>query len=465
MDTHTGAQTIIYLRQSMDREGDRLAVTRQLEDCQTLCARRGLPVLGVIDDNDTSASSARKRPGYERLLGMIKRDEVRVIVAWAVDRLVRKLTDLEQLIDLIEAHRVTVLTLSGELDLSTPAGRLNARILASVARAEVETKAARQKRSSLQRATDGRPHAGPRTIGYDHGLKGVRADEAALIREGFSQLLAGASLRSIMRRWNNAGLRTTRGKEWTTRGVRLALTNHRYAGISAYRARSAKAEVMGAGQWQPLVTAEVFEAAQVILSDPERKNAGNSGRERKHLLPQLAVCGRCQGPMRSGIHHGQPILVCTNLNHLARKSAEIEAYVRGEIAKRLRLPGAGIVVESGTPGVDVQALKDEAAALRVKLDELVDMHLDGEINRAQLERGTRRASERLEAIAAAQAAATGDTILAPLLAAVDPGKAFLDLDDLSKERAVIEALCTVTLYPPRMGRAPFDPNTVQIDWR
>jgi hypothetical protein len=130
----------------------------------------------------------------------------------------------------------------------------------------------------------------------------------------------------------------------------------------------------------------------------------------------------------------------------------------------MRLPGAGVTVDSGTPAVDQQALRDEAAALRVKLDELVDLHMDGGITKAQLERGTARAQERLEAIAIAQAAATGDTVLAPLLAAVDPGQAFLEAP-LDTQRAVIQRLCSVTIHAPGMGRQAFNPSTVTFDWK
>lgn len=467
--TTTALRAVVYLRQSMDREGDRYAVSRQLEDGLKLCAARGITSPRVIEDNDTSATSRRKRKGYEELLGLVRAGLVDVIVAYAVDRLVRRLADLEALIDLIEQHRVTVMTVAGELDLSTPAGRLNARILASVARAEVETKVARQKRSSLQRAADGRPHSGgPRTVGYDHGMTAVRAHEAALIQEGFSQLLAGASLNSIIRHWNNAGLRTARGTAWSPRSAKIALTNPRYAGLSAYQVRNGgKGEVMGQGQWAPIVTPEVYGAAQTILSDPARSTT--TDRSRRYLLGGLAICGVCAGGadlIRSGGMHskGYHLYRCaTRPGHLQRKSAPIDEYVRQVIAERLRLPGAGVTVDSA-PGVDQQALKDEAAAIRVRQEEAGDSFADGLITRAQLERITGRLSERLEAIAAAQAAATGGNVLAPLLAQLDPGAAFLAAD-LDIQRAVIQHLCSVTIMGAGLGAKGFNPDSVVIDWR
>jgi len=75
-----------------------------------------------------------------------KAREAEVLVAWHVDRLTRKLSDLEHPIELAQNDGLRISTVTGELDLSTHASRLVCRILASVARGEVERKGARQKR-------------------------------------------------------------------------------------------------------------------------------------------------------------------------------------------------------------------------------------------------------------------------------------------------------------------------------
>ena len=88
---------------------------------------------------------------------MIDSRAVDVVAVWAVDRLVRKLADLEDVIERCENANVRLATVSGDMDLSTDAGRLMGRILASVARGEVERKSARQRRAYQQRAELGHP--------------------------------------------------------------------------------------------------------------------------------------------------------------------------------------------------------------------------------------------------------------------------------------------------------------------
>ena len=104
--------------------------------------------LGVIDQ--ASARSTQK------MLAAVEQGDAEVIVAWHVDRLTRKLTDSRHLIELATRTGVRIATVTGDLDLTTDAGRLVGRILASVARGEVERKGTRQKPAQQQAAQQGR---------------------------------------------------------------------------------------------------------------------------------------------------------------------------------------------------------------------------------------------------------------------------------------------------------------------
>ena len=56
-------------------------------------------------------------------------------------------------------------------------------------------------------------------------------------------------------------------------------------------------------------------------------------------------------------------------------------------------------------------------------------------------------------------------MLAPLVAAENAAAVWADLD-ISRQRAVIKTLMSVTLHSPGRGaRRPFDPATVKVAWR
>ncbi|MDQ3715476.1 MAG: recombinase family protein, partial [Actinomycetota bacterium] len=161
-----GPRSVIYARQSLDRSGEGAAIERQVADCRKLAEARGWDVVEVVSDNDISASNGKARPGYQRVLTMIESGSVDRVVVWAVDRLTRRMRDLEDVVDLCERTGVSIATVSGDIDLSTDMGRMVARILASVARGEVERKGTRQKRANLQRAQKGDVGWTRRPFGY-----------------------------------------------------------------------------------------------------------------------------------------------------------------------------------------------------------------------------------------------------------------------------------------------------------
>jgi DNA invertase Pin-like site-specific DNA recombinase len=159
----------IYTRPSLDRGGDEIAIERQLAECRRLCDKRGYTVSKIISDNNKSATTG-DRPGFEELLRLIEHKAVDVVVVLRIDRLLRPLAELETFIELSECPGVPIATVDGDVDLGTPSGRLVGRLLASVARAEVEMKSERHKLANLQKARAGKPHGAVRPDGYGLSL-------------------------------------------------------------------------------------------------------------------------------------------------------------------------------------------------------------------------------------------------------------------------------------------------------
>src|SRR5690606_28616970 len=150
-------RAVIYTRVSLDRTGEQASVQRQEQACRALATAREWEVVGVRTDNSVSATSGEERPEWRAVLDMIDAGEVDVVIAWHMDRITRTMLELEELITLAVDKGVGVTTATGDIDLTTDVGRMVARILAAVARAEVERKAARQRLGNSQRAAAGCP--------------------------------------------------------------------------------------------------------------------------------------------------------------------------------------------------------------------------------------------------------------------------------------------------------------------
>lgn len=501
-------RAFIYLRQSLDRTGSGAAVERQREDCLKLCAERGWQVAHTFVDNDVSASSRKPRPEYRNMLESVEQGGAEVVVAWHIDRLTRRLTELEELIELAQRTGLRIATVTGDVDLSTDAGRLVGRILASVARGEVERKGARQKRAQQQAAEQGRPAGGRRPFGYASDGVTVNDPEARHVRQAYADVMHGASLKSIARRWNEAKALTTAGNEWSHSTVRNMLKNPRYAGLRTYRG-----EVVGPATWPALVDSDTFEAVRAILSVPERRTTLTTAR--KYLLPSLALCWKCGSDVATGhTRHGKRVYVCRANKCISRKAEPVDAWIQGgriervlrfdkqspadqsalarlredpsvsvvderetsrEVSMRVVETLRGVVVErlsrpdaadlvSPSDSDELRTLAAKAAGIRERLDDLATGLEEGLLTLAAVRKSSERLRDELGRVEAAIASAARADSLGPLVAAHDVGAAWEGLD-IAQRRQVVDALMTVTLLKPESGRRDFDPESVRIDWR
>lgn len=237
-----------YARISKDDTLEGRGVTRQTEDITAVCERNGWDLLDVLVDNDVSASrySKKARPGYARLMELIDAEAVDRAVVYDVDRLLRQPRQLEDLIDLCERRNGAfgLHNVNGELDLVTSSGRFVARMLVAKAAMESDDLSRRLRRSSDQRAAEGKPH-GARAFGYEPDGMTIREEEAKLLQEAATDVLNGTSLNTIARRWNALGVLTPqRSKQWNGTIVKSVLTNPRHAGLRVHRR-----EVVGPAAW------------------------------------------------------------------------------------------------------------------------------------------------------------------------------------------------------------------------
>jgi DNA invertase Pin-like site-specific DNA recombinase len=92
---------------------------------------------------DKFTGKTMDRPGMEKLMADLRAGLVERIVVWRLDRLGRTTRGLCQLFDELGERKVDLVSLKDGFSLASPAGRLHARILASVAEYETEVRAER----------------------------------------------------------------------------------------------------------------------------------------------------------------------------------------------------------------------------------------------------------------------------------------------------------------------------------
>jgi DNA invertase Pin-like site-specific DNA recombinase len=94
---------------------------------------------------DVFTGTTLDRPGMNRLLADIRSGQVKTLVVWRIDRLGRTAKGLTALFDELVSREINFISLKDGIDLGTPAGRLIANVLASVASYETEVRSERQR--------------------------------------------------------------------------------------------------------------------------------------------------------------------------------------------------------------------------------------------------------------------------------------------------------------------------------
>src|SRR5680860_1072592 len=113
----------VYARISSDVSGEKLGVTRQLEDFRNLAKDRGWVIGEEYVDNDVSAYSGKPRPAYARMIADLQAGTRDAVIVYNLDRLHRRPIELENFVALCERAGVAnVATVTADIDLGNDDG-------------------------------------------------------------------------------------------------------------------------------------------------------------------------------------------------------------------------------------------------------------------------------------------------------------------------------------------------------
>jgi len=482
----------IYTRISRDSLVGGVAqagVERQEADCRALADSHGFEVVEVHSDNDLSAYSGRRRPGYEALLASIEGGRIDVVLVWHTDRLYRRVSTLMDYISACKPNGVrTFAVMAGEIALDTPTGEATAVTIAAWSQHESAMKGKRQTAANAQRARQGKSVSSGRVFGYETDGKTLRSVEAEAVQRAYQAIIDGISLASICRQWNDAGLLTSRkSRTWDSTLLSQLLRSPRYAGLKAYDPRGVRdAKKRGhsliynedgtpvRGKWEPVVDEDTWRAAQAVLADPARRWAHPP----QLLLSGVALCGVCGAVMHSGgtrksANGEQRRIRCSaKAGHAYRESAPIEEFVTRVILEYLRRPG---ILQALTASDDLAdsaaATRQQLADLQVRSDSLVGLLVEGVMSEQQFRDGQARLQEKMAELESRLPSTVSRTAVR-IASASAPEEVWGQLSD-DERRVVINELMVVEVLPSGTKEATYldwrrrilNPESLRITWR
>ncbi len=182
----------IYTRKSteegLDREFNTLDAQRDACEAYVTSQRaEGWILVGDHYDDGGFTGGNLERPALRRLLADIEAGQVDVIVVYKIDRLSRSLMDFAKLVEVMDAHGVTFVSVTQSFNTTTSMGRLTLNILLSFAQFEREVIGERIRDKFAASRARGMWMGGKVPLGYDVQNRKlvVNEVEAAVVRRVF----------------------------------------------------------------------------------------------------------------------------------------------------------------------------------------------------------------------------------------------------------------------------------------
>ena len=284
------------------------------------------------------------RPALRRLLADIEMGQVDVIVVYKIDRLSRSLMDFAKLVEVMDAHGVTFVSVTQSFNTTTSMGRLTLNILLSFAQFEREVIGERIRDKFAASRARGMWMGGKVPLGYDVQDRKlvVNEAEAVVVRrvfEGFVETGSGTVLAKALQR---DGLTSKTGRLLNKGDVYKLLNNRTYVGEAAHKGQ------VFPGEHQAIVPRALWDQVHAILKQSSRARGNATRNQSPALLKGLifGVDGRALSP-----------------THTRRRGRQYCYYVAQRVLKADGAPTAGDIVRRVSAAEIEGAVMDQVQAL------------------------------------------------------------------------------------------------------
>jgi site-specific DNA recombinase len=293
----------IYTRKSSDEglEQEFNSLDAQREACEAyIVSQRHAGWVAVPDmyDDGGLSGGTMERPALKRLLNDIKAGKVQIVVVYKVDRLTRSLADFAKIVDVLDEHDASFVSVTQQFNTTTSMGRLTLNMLLSFAQFEREIAGERIRDKIAASKAKGMWMGGNVPLGYDVKdrkliVNDAEADSVRFIFRRYAELGSVALLRAeldrkgiVSKRREGAAGRLSGGQSFSRGALYTLLQNRIYRGEISHQGN------VYAGQHEAIVDPDLWQLAQDKLAANRQERLLGVGAEAPSLLAGLIVDAR-----------------------------------------------------------------------------------------------------------------------------------------------------------------------------
>lgn len=207
------------------------------------------------DDGGYSGGTLN-RPALQQLLADIKAGLIDIIVVYKIDRLTRSLMDFSKIVEVLDKHKASFVSITQHFNTTTSMGRLTLNMLLSFAQFEREVTGERIRDKISACKKKGMWMGGKPPLGYYRKDKKIYPDEdkSPLINNIFKKYIEFKST-TLVKEWL-----TTQGYNISVGNLNCILRNKAYIGQVGHKG------IWYPGEHQGIIEVSLFEQAQEVMS-------------------------------------------------------------------------------------------------------------------------------------------------------------------------------------------------------
>lgn len=274
----------IYTRKSTEDglEQDFNSLDAQREACAAYIlsqTHEGWEGTSELYDDGGFSGGSMDRPGLKQLLQDVIAGKVDVIVVYKVDRLTRSLADFAKIVDILDEHDASFVSVTQSFNTTTSMGRLTLNVLLSFAQFEREVTGERIRDKIAASKKKGMWMGGPVPLGYELGDRklAINQREAETVRHLFQRYTELQSVPQLVEELAAQGYRTKvrpykdgrqiGGVAFRTGALSQLLKNPIYTGKVRHK------DTIYDGEHEAIIDQALFDEVQSIFAANRRDNA------------------------------------------------------------------------------------------------------------------------------------------------------------------------------------------------
>jgi DNA invertase Pin-like site-specific DNA recombinase len=419
-----------YCRVSTNSEDQLSSYKSQMKYYTDLIKKNNEWEFVAIYADEAATGTNDRRQDFQRLINDCMNGEIDMVITKSISRFARNTLDTLKYVRMLKEKTIAVYFEDEKINTLTMDGELLLVVLSSVAQQEVENISANVKKGLKMKMKRGELVGFHGCLGYDYHPDDktitINQQEAEIVRYIFTRYIEGAGGMVIGKELENFGYKTKRNSpQWAESTITGIIRNEKYKGdilmgktftvdpISKRRLNNFGEEdkFYIRKHHESIISEEIFEKAQEILRRRSRaRNCHLEGGKREKFSRQYAFscmleCGFCGGTLtrrswHAGTEHQKTVWQCVTstkkgkencpdskgIPEQAIEKAFVESYrilcdndkdILKEFLQRMEQ-----ALNASNISKQLTKVEKDISFMQQKRSKLVDLHLDGSIDKA-----------------------------------------------------------------------------------